>query len=107
MSNAMTRHSNALTLKCEVLREVGHWKQSCRKCITEIQHGTVLLREARAVVKRQIHSARARLENRLKELELLAEKNLDSLVGAEEKLLQDYSKSVYNEQKRYKKVCKQ
>ncbi|XP_060580097.1 uncharacterized protein LOC132736901 [Ruditapes philippinarum] len=100
MSNATIRHVNALPMKYEILREIKHWKQSCSACINDIACNIVSLRESRADVKREIHEARARLEEKLRELEENSERQLVAVVTAEEEKLKKFVKKLSERQKR-------
>lgn len=100
MSSAFSRHKQALVLKVGLLEETKYWKHSCEMCIKEITCGVTSLREAQDRTKRQIHLARAQLEERIKELELLAEKRLSTIVTHEIDSLQSMCRIIEQKRKR-------
>ena len=65
-SKASERHTAVVAAKEELLSEIQHWLKSSGRCIAEIRESLTTLRNAQALVKRDIHMARATVEIKLK-----------------------------------------
>ncbi|WAR18330.1 hypothetical protein MAR_000168 [Mya arenaria] len=104
MSSATFRHVNGMSVKFELLREMKHWRKSCDRSLSDVVKGLSTLREARVRVKREIHCARALFEERLREMEQLAEKRLQALVGLEEDTLNKFAKKLTDNQKKLQRT---
>lgn len=100
MSDATFRHLNALSMKYELLREIKHWKHSCKRCIDDVTSSIRSLRESRAEVKREINASRAQLVEKLKELDEISEKQVNDVVAKEEETLKNFVKQLTDRQKR-------
>ena len=88
-------------MKQHLLEEMKYWRQSCDTSVKEISHGLTSLRDARDNVKREMHMARAQIEERMREVELMAEARLFDIVTTEEMALQTITNTLRKKQKQY------